>query len=67
MSYRQEFMIGKTAAHYVRPYHSLYHYKYWLRQRCDTKVSVKDGLSLCILVGIRRELKFCFCLLVWWK
>ncbi|XP_005093638.1 uncharacterized protein LOC101852308 [Aplysia californica] len=36
----QEFMIGKTAAHYVRPYHTLYHYKYWLRRRCDTKVKM---------------------------
>ncbi|GFS07845.1 proline-rich protein 12 [Elysia marginata] len=36
----QEFMIGKVAAHYVRTYHSLYHFKYWLRQRCDAKVKM---------------------------
>uniref|UniRef100_A0A0B6YD36 Uncharacterized protein n=1 Tax=Arion vulgaris TaxID=1028688 RepID=A0A0B6YD36_9EUPU len=36
----QEFMIGKVAAYYVRPYHSLYHFKYWLRQRCEAKVKM---------------------------
>ncbi|CAL1535115.1 unnamed protein product [Lymnaea stagnalis] len=36
----QEFMIGKVAAYYVRTYHSLYHFKYWLRQRCDAKVKM---------------------------
>ncbi|CAG5131514.1 unnamed protein product [Candidula unifasciata] len=40
----QEFMIGKVAAYYVRPYHSLYHFKYWLRQRCEARVAtMKDS------------------------
>ncbi|XP_055901098.1 uncharacterized protein LOC106069892 isoform X1 [Biomphalaria glabrata] len=36
----QEFMIGKVAAHYVRTYHNLHHFKYWLRQRCEAKVKM---------------------------
>ncbi|GFN93840.1 proline-rich protein 12 [Plakobranchus ocellatus] len=39
-NHAQEFMIGKLAAQHVRTYHSLYHFKYWLRQRCDTKVKM---------------------------
>ncbi|RUS81669.1 hypothetical protein EGW08_010586 [Elysia chlorotica] len=43
----QEFMIGKVAAHFVRTYHSLYHFKYWLRQRCDAKVKMtKESTKL---------------------
>lgn len=35
-----EFMIGKTAASYVGPYHSLYHFKYNLYKRCLAKVDI---------------------------
>ncbi|XP_059175548.1 uncharacterized protein LOC131955442 [Physella acuta] len=42
-----EFMIGKVAAYYVRTYHSLYHFKYWLNQRCDAKVkTMKESNKL---------------------
>lgn len=36
----QEFMIGKTAAMYVGSYHSLYHFKYHLYERCLAKVNI---------------------------
>ena len=36
----QEFMIGKTAAKYVKPYHNLYHFKYNLFKRCQAKVGL---------------------------
>lgn len=40
----QEFMLGKTAAKFVKPYHTLYHYKYNLFKRCLAKVNIlKDG------------------------
>ncbi|XP_053384154.1 uncharacterized protein LOC123536407 isoform X2 [Mercenaria mercenaria] len=35
-----EFMIGKTAAKYVKPYHNLYHFKYNLFKRCLAKVNI---------------------------
>ncbi|KAL4225499.1 protein of unknown function (DUF4211) [Mactra antiquata] len=35
-----EFMIGKTAARYVKPYHNLYHFKYNLFKRCLAKVNL---------------------------
>ncbi|KAH3884177.1 hypothetical protein DPMN_008150, partial [Dreissena polymorpha] len=35
-----EFMIGKTAAKFVMPYHNLYHYKYNLFKRCQAKVKI---------------------------
>lgn len=40
-----EFMIGKTAAKYVRPYHSLYHFKYNLYKRCLAKVNITKDSS----------------------
>ncbi|KAK3602640.1 hypothetical protein CHS0354_034229 [Potamilus streckersoni] len=40
----QEFMIGKTAAKHVGPYHNLYHYKYNLYKRCLAKINIlKDS------------------------
>lgn len=44
----QEFMIGKTAAMYVGSYHSLYHFKYHLYERCLAKVNLikESGNSL---------------------
>ncbi|KAL3842092.1 hypothetical protein ACJMK2_020156 [Sinanodonta woodiana] len=42
----QEFMIGKTAAKHVGPYHNLYHYKYNLYKRCLAKINIlKDSLE----------------------
>ncbi|KAH9500495.1 hypothetical protein Btru_072078 [Bulinus truncatus] len=41
----QEFMIGKVAAYYVRTYHNLYHFKYWLQQRCEAKVKMMKESS----------------------
>lgn len=35
-----EFMIGKTASKYVKPYHNLYHFKYNLFKRCQAKVNI---------------------------
>eukprot|EP00106_Octopus_bimaculoides_P014008 XP_014781450.1 PREDICTED: uncharacterized protein LOC106877154 [Octopus bimaculoides] len=36
----QEFMIGKTAAMYVGSYHSLYHFKYHIYERCLAKINI---------------------------
>ena len=44
----QEFMVGKTAAHYIRPYHSLYHFKYNLYKRCLAKVRTPGIIHLVI-------------------
>lgn len=40
-----EFMIGKTAAKFVRPYHNLYHFKYNLYKRCLAKVNITKDAS----------------------
>ncbi|KAL5006830.1 hypothetical protein ScPMuIL_015636 [Solemya velum] len=39
-SIAKEFFIGKVAAQYVKPFHSLYHFKYNLYKRCLAKVNI---------------------------